>query len=241
MFSEKTLTKNDIELLKNKYPNDYETYIEKVKNGYPVQYLIGNVDFFNTSILVNENVLIPRFETEYLVEKIISKLESQKNNPLKVLDIGTGSGCISIAIAKNTNWLCTGIDISKKALNVAIINNERNKTNVDFKELDILTQNIEDNYDVYVSNPPYIAYDEIVDKSVKYEPSIALYAEHDGLLFYETILKKITNNPKLIAFEIGENEGKKIMEIAKEAFPNAKINIEKDLCGKERYLFIQNE
>ena len=113
-------------LATDRNPNDYESYIEKVKNGYPVQYLIGNVDFFNTSILVNENVLIPRFETEYLVEKIISKLESQKNNPLKVLDIGTGSGCISIAIAKNTNWSCTGIDISKKALNVAIINNERN-------------------------------------------------------------------------------------------------------------------
>lgn len=241
MFENKTLTNNDIKLLKEKYPTNYNSQIEKIKNGYPVQYLIGDVPFLNTTILVNENVLIPRFETEYLVEKILKKMKDTQNIPLRVLDIGTGSGCISIALAKNTNWKCLGIDISQDALKVAEENNKKNNTNVIFKQKDILNENLENEYDIIVSNPPYIGEYDDLDKSTKYEPQIALFAENKGLIFYEQILTKIKNKPKLIAFEIGETQGDILLDLAKNKFPKAKITIEKDLCNKERFLFISNE
>lgn len=239
MFDQKTLTEQDLNLLKEKYPNDYLEKVKEVKNGYPVQYLIGNVCFLNTLIEVNENVLIPRFETEYLVEKILKKLEDKKKEPLKVLDICTGSGCIAIALSKNTRFQCYGIDIEKKALEVAKRNNTSNQTNVIFKKVDVLKDDFSTDFDIIVSNPPYVAIGEKVDASTHFEPSIALYAEKEGLIFYETILKKIKKMPKLIAFEIGETQGKKIFDLAKSQFPMANISIETDLCGKERFLFIE--
>ncbi len=241
MFNTKTLTEQDIKLLKEKYPDTWEEKMKKVQNNYPVQYLIGNVDFLNTNILVNENVLIPRFETEYLVEKVLKKVDKYKEKKLKCLDICTGSGCIAISIAKNTNFLCTGMDISKEALKVAQDNMRLNQVLVKFLEHDILTEEIQENYDIIVSNPPYVAYTEEIDETTKYEPSIALYAENNGLLFYESILKKIKNKPKLIAFEIGEMQGTYIQDLAKNYFPTAEITIEKDLCGKDRYIFIEHK
>lgn len=241
MFDTKTLTEQDIRLVKEKYPDTWEEKMKKVQNNYPVQYLIGNVDFLNTNILVNENVLIPRFETEYLVEKVLKKVEKYKEEKRKCLDICTGSGCIAISIAKNTSFLCTGIDISKEALKVAKENVRLNHVLVKFLESDILTEEIQENYDIIISNPPYIAYTEEVDEATKYEPQIALYAENDGLLFYEVILKKIKNKPKLIAFEIGETQGVYLYNLAKSYFPTAKITIEKDLCGRDRYIFIEHE
>ena len=240
MFENKTLTDKDIELLKERYPKDFLWQIEKVNNGYPVQYLIGNVDFLNTNIVVTEHVLIPRFETEYLVEKVLDKVKKYKNKPLECLDIGTGSGCIAIAIAKNTNFKVKGIDISNAALQVAEENKKRNKVDIELEQLDILNNNIEGNYDIVIANPPYIEQEEIVDETTKYEPQIALFAEHNGLVFYEAILEKI-KNPKLIALEIGEKQGKSIINLAKTRFPKAKITLEKDLCGKDRYIFIEKE
>ncbi len=239
MFEQKTLTEQDLKELKRLYKEDLEKQIEKVKNGYPVQYLIGNVPFYNTTILVNENVLIPRFETEYLIEKIIKKMKKYLKEPLKIIDVGTGSGCIAICLAKNTHWKCTGVDKSIKALEVAKKNNQENQTQVLFKKLDILKEKIE-NYDILVSNPPYISKEESYDPGILYEPKEALFASENGILFYRVLLEKIKNKPKLIAFEIGETQGKTVVELAKKRFPNAKITIEKDLCHKERYLFIEN-
>ena len=241
MFNKKTLIEEDIRLLKEKYPDNWEEKIKKVQKNYPVQYLIGNVDFLNTNILVNENVLIPRFETEYLVEKVLKKVEKFKNHNLKFVDICTGSGCIAISIDKNTNFLCTGIDISKEALEVAEKNKCLNKVSVTFLKQDILTKEILESYDIIVSNPPYIGYTEEVDETTRYEPQIALYAENNGLLFFEAILSKIKNKPKLIAFEIGETQGTYIQNLARIFFSTAKITIEKDLCGKDRYVFIEHE
>ncbi len=239
MFTNKTLTEKDIELLKEKYRNNYIEQIEKVKKGYPVQYLIGNVDFLNTNIVVNEQVLIPRFETEYLVEKILKKVEKYKQNPLSCLDICTGSGCIAIAMAKNTNFKIKGIDISKDALKVAKENQKRNEVKIEWEQKDILKNETIADYEIIIANPPYIDKEEEVDPVTKYEPQIALFAEEKGLLFYKKILKQIKNTPKLIAFEIGEKQKDTITEFAKSAFPNAKITIEQDLCGKDRYLFIE--
>ncbi len=241
MFTNKTLTDNDIRLLKEKYPNDFEEKIKKVKNGYPVQYLIGSVDFLNTEIDVNENVLIPRFETEYLVEKVLKRINNCKQETLNMIDICTGSGCIAIAISKNTNFNCFGVDISKEALKVAKQNNEKNNTKVQFQQIDILKEKLPKDFDIIISNPPYIAEDEIVDNSVHYEPKIALYAEEKGLLFYKKILEKINNKPRLIAFEIGETQGQEIYNLANKKFPTSTITLEKDLCGKDRYIFIEHD
>ncbi len=239
MFKEKTLTERDIELIREKYKEDLEEQIKKVKENYPVQYLIGNVDFLNTNILVNENVLIPRFETEYLCEKILQKID--KTASFNCLDIGTGSGCIAIILAKNTKCKVTGIDISKSALKVAKENSIRNTVSIKLIQKDILTGELEENYDIIISNPPYVDKLETVDETTKYEPQNALFAEHNGLIFYEEILKKIKNKPKLIAFEIGEKQGNTILNLAKKKFPEAKITLEKDLCKKDRYIFIEQE
>lgn len=239
MFSDKTLTDLDISLLKEKYPKNYEKYIKKIKNGYPIQYILGNVDFFNVNILVNRNVLIPRFETEYLVEKVLKRIEKYKEENLKVIDICTGSGCIAIAIAKNTNFSCLGIDISKKALKIAKKNSIKNNVKINYKKLNILKDTLEDNYDIIISNPPYIAKNEAVDNSTRFEPQIALFAEENGLLFYRKIIEQIKNTPKLIAFEIGENESNEIKKIISQKFPNAKISVEKDLVNKDRYIFVE--
>lgn len=238
MFENKTLTKKDQELIKEKYPETYEIQIEKIEKGYPVQYIIGNVDFLNTNLLVNESVLIPRFETEYLVEKVLKKVEKYQNEPLKCLDICTGSGCIAIAISKNTKFQVKGIDISKEALRIAKENAKRNKADIKWEQKDILKNGRIENYDIIIANPPYVDKDEKIDSTTKYEPQIALFAEHNGLLFYEKILEQIKTKPKLIAFEIGETQGKEIMKIAKKFFPKANITLKQDLCGKDRYIFI---
>lgn len=238
MLTKRTLTDLDKKILQEKFPNDYEENVKKVENGYPIQYLIGNVDFLNVKIEVNENVLIPRFETEYLVEKVLKKVDKYKNQPLKMLDICTGSGCIAIAIAKNTNFQCFGLDISETALQLATSNSKKNDVIVQYKKFDVLNENLNNDFDVIVSNPPYISKNEIVDNSVFYEPKIALYAENNGLVFYKRILEQIKNQPKLIAFEIGETQSQEILELANQKFPTAKITCEKDLCGKKRYIFI---
>lgn len=239
MFEKRTLTDLDIQLLKEKFPNDYDSKIKKVENGYPIQYIIGNVDFLNTQIAVNENVLIPRFETEYLVEKALKKVDKYKNEPLNLMDICTGSGCIAIAMAKNTSFHCTGVDISKEALQVAKENSLKNNVTVQFEQLDVLKYPLKENYDIIISNPPYIGKEETVDNSVLYEPQIALYAEESGLIFYKKILETIKNQPKLIAFEIGETQKEAIVELATKKFPNANITCETDLAGKNRYIFIE--
>lgn len=239
MFNQRTLTDLDKKLLQEKYQTNYEEAIKKVNAGYPIQYLIGNVAFLNVEINVNEHVLIPRFETEYLVEKVLKKVEKYQQEPLKFLDICTGSGCIAIAIAKNTNFYCKGIDISKDALQVAKENGIKNNVIVEYKKLNILKETITENYDVIISNPPYIGKEESVDESVYYEPSIALYAEEKGIIFYRKILEQIKNKPRLIAFEIGENQKDEIIKLATQKFPTAKISCEKDLCGKFRYIFIE--
>ena len=220
MFNQRTLTDLDKKLLQEKFPTTYEEQIKRVENGYPIQYLLGDVSFLNVQIKVNESVLIPRFETEYLVEKVLNRVE--KNQKLKCLDLCTGSGCIAIAIAKNTNFFCTGIDISIPALEVAKENAKLNSVVVEFKQMDILKDEIEEKYDIIVANPPYIGFQEPVDNSTRYEPQMALFAEENGLIFYRKILENIKNTPKLIAFEIGEMQGIAIKNL-----------------GKDRYLFIE--
>lgn len=207
---------------------------------YPVQYLIGNVEFCDSKIEVNENVLIPRFETEYLVEKITKRLEKYPKNTLNIIDIGTGSGCIIISLAKKIEQHFEAVDISYSALEIASKNAKNNKVNINFKQKDILKEDLEKNYDVIISNPPYVDKTEEVDPQTKYEPQNAIFAEKNGLEFYERIIEMICNKPKLIAFEIGMNQGDAISSLAKTKFPEANISIETDLTGRNRYIIIEN-
>lgn len=223
---------------------DIEHDYELLKDGYPIQYLIGYVDFYGYKINVNEDVLIPRYETEYLIEKVINVSKKMFNDKINILDIGTGSGAISIVLKNELNSNVTACDISEKALNTAINNAKINNSNINFIKSDIFS-NVNSKFDIIISNPPYISSDEVIMDSVKkYEPNLALYASNDGLYFYEEILKdakKYLNDKFIIAFEIGWWQGNLIYDIAKRYFNDSIIRIEKDLTGRDRYIFIIHE
>ena len=231
----------EIEYLKKYYDGDINEAIELLKQGKPVQYIVGNVNFYGLEFKVNENVLIPRFETEELVEKTIEYAVEYFNKEISILDIGTGSGCIAITLNKNLNSKVDALDISDKALEVARINNKNNNTKVNFFKSNIF-ENVNKKYDLIISNPPYIAYDEeIMDIVKNNEPNIALYADNDGLYFYEEILKnalKYLNSKAMIAFEIGQSQGKKIKELVSIYLPNSKVVLKKDLQNRDRFIFV---
>lgn len=238
------ITENDWQLLTKKYKH-IRPIIHKIKKNYPIQYLIGNVDFYGYEILVKKGVLIPRFETEGLVEKTINYIKKYNLENSNVLDMGTGSGCISIVLKKELpNLNITAIDKSHKALKIAHKNIKKNKVDINLIRNDIFKYKPLNKYDVIISNPPYIANGEKIDASCKYEPKMSLYANNKGLEFYEYIIKncrKYLNEKSILAFEIGYTQGKYLKKYAKEYFPNATIKVEKDLSEKERYLFIINE
>lgn len=236
---------NEIEYLKKYLPSDkLEDGIKRLNNGEPVQYIVGNVDFYGYKINVNKNVLIPRFETEELVFKTINLIKKNLNENIKVLDIGTGSGCISIALKKEIPGLyITAVDISEDALVVAKNNALENNCEINFIKSDLFN-NIDDKYDLIISNPPYISYDEqIMDIVKKNEPHLALYAKNNGLYFYEEIIKNSSNylnDKNIIAFEIGYLQANEIKKMAHKYYPNSNIIIEKDMQGKDRFVFIIN-
>lgn len=235
----------EIEYLK-KYlkDKDMNIAIKELESGIPVQYIVGNVDFYGYTFKVNKNTLIPRFETELLVEKTIKYINKYFNNEIKILDIGTGSGCIAITLNKLLdNSRVTAVDISKNALDVARENNKINNTDVNFIESDVFS-NINDKYDFIISNPPYISYDEdIMDVVYNNEPHMALYADDNGLYFYDKILmecRKYLNDRFFIAFEIGYKQGNDIINIINKYFDNVNISLEKDYNGRDRFIFVSN-
>ena len=232
----------EIEYLKKYYDGDLEEALNLLNKGIPVQYIVGNVDFYWINFIINENVLIPRFETEELVEKTINYAMDYFDKNIDILDIGTGSGCIAISLNKNLiNSNVDAIDISENAIQIAKINNEKNNTNVNFFHSNLF-ENINKKYDLIISNPPYIPYDEeIMDIVKNNEPNIALYADNNGFYFYQEILKNVSNYLKkkgMIAFEIGESQGKKIKELAKKYLPASKVILEKDLQNRDRFIFV---
>ena len=131
-------TKNDEQLLKEKYKEGYSKVLQKIQEGYPIQYLIGNVEFYGYPIKVDERVLIPRFETELLVEKTIEYIKKKKMQKTNILDIGTGSGCIAIALKKEIDCTMTAIDVSSGSLEVAKENAKENNVDIQFEQKDIL-------------------------------------------------------------------------------------------------------
>ncbi len=234
------------EAVDEKIIEKYYEMIKELKNNKPIQYVLGNVNFYGIPFYINENVLIPRFETEELVEntlKYIDKLFPDKN--IKVIDLGCGSGNIGITLKKKNDKLnVTCLDISLSALEVTKANALKTNTSISIIEGDML-ENINDKFDVIISNPPYISEDEEIEDIVKNnEPHLALYAPNHGLYFYDKILRscsKNLNNTFLIAFEIGMTQKDEVISLAKKYLFDVKIDCLKDLSGKDRMIFIYKD
>jgi len=243
------------EILTNKSTNfsanqqqKLDGFIEKLKKNIPIQYILGETEFFGLNFVVDKSVLIPRPETEELVEWICTSLSPSllerdlgRGAP-RILDIGTGSGCIAVALKnKLPNAELTAFDISEQALQTARKNAERNKVSVDFRQVDILKENtFAEKWDVIVSNPPYIPEREranMCEKVWKNEPELALFVpDETPLLFYEKIAhfaqNHLTNNGKLF-FEIHFDAGNAVVDLLKtQHFKN--IEIRKDISGNAR-------
>ena len=231
----------DLEYLKKYYKGNIEEAIKQLENGIPVQYIVGNVDFYGLNIKVNKDVLIPRFETEELVEKTINYISKYFDKKVDIIDLGTGSGCISIALKKNIDSNIDAIDISENALKVAKENALNNNVDINFICKDMV-QPLNKKYDVIISNPPYLRDESEVEEIVRNnEPDLALYASDDGMYFYKEILNNYKNNLKdkfIIAFELGYNQADYLSEFASNLYPNSKVIIENDLTGYKRFLFI---
>jgi len=230
--------------LKENEINDYREFLRKRGMRIPLQYILGYVDFFGYKFFVDENVLIPRPETELLVEQIIN--DNFNKNKLRILDIGSGCGNISIILANKlieTNVI--GIDVSEGAIRVSEKNRDRllKKENLNFIKFDILNDDVESlgKFDLVVSNPPYISlkdYNELEPELKNYEPKISLTDDSDGLTFYKKIIsvsKQLLNTNGQIYFEIGKGQHNFINELMIEnGFSNLKII--KDYSGIERII-----
>lgn len=229
------------ELVKiNKY--NKET-IDKINNGYPIQYIIGNVNFYGYEMKVTEDTLIPRFETETLVEKTIKYAKKLNKDNLKILDLCTGTGCIGITLKREIpSSEVTISDISEKALEVAKENSKTNHTDINIIKSDLF-ENISNKFDIIVSNPPYIPNNEVLPINVLHEPHNALFGGDKGTEIIEKILSEINNylNDKyIVALEIHENSKKDLEILLNKHFKDIKYSFENDLTGRLRYLFIIN-
>ncbi|WP_427337882.1 peptide chain release factor N(5)-glutamine methyltransferase [Caloranaerobacter sp. DY30410] len=236
--------------------DNFFEFINRRKEGYPVQYIIGRQEFMGLDFNVAEGVLVPRPDTEILVEKVIeivnnSFLKDKKR--VNIVDIGTGSGAITLSLAYYLkNAFVYSIDISKKALDVAVENCKKFELEdrVLFLEGSLFkplsTLNLENNVDIIVSNPPYIPTDEIEKLQIevsKYEPRIALDGGKDGLDYYREIVKdlsKYLTNNGVVAFEIGYNQGQDVKKLLENSGLFKKIEIIKDLAGHDRVVVGEN-
>jgi len=222
-----------------------KSFVNRRLKKEPLQYITESCEFYGREYFVNNNVLIPRSETETLIDLALENLKGLSLP--KILDIGTGSGCLAITLASEiSNSIVTGIDISQKAINVANVNKSKNKLkNISFKKIDILRQAINDQFDLIISNPPYITKDELVTvmKDVKeYEPLIALTDGADGLTFYRrfsSIARDSLKKNGSMLLEVGiDNHPKKVQDVfIKQGFINTKLL--KDLNGDDRVILIK--
>ena len=220
-----------------------EDIYRKLANHIPAQYIIGHAEFFGMQLKVDERVLIPRPETEELVELILA--ENPKEN-LKVLDIGTGSGAIALALAKNRpDWTITASDISQDALDLAMENAKNQGLTLSFIKSDCFSE-ISSKYDIIVSNPPYISRVDEAEVGLNVlhsEPHLALFADEDGLAIYRRIAeesKDFLYDGGKIYLEIGYKQGQSVPVLFKENFPEKRVRTLKDQFGQDRMVVIDD-
>ncbi len=221
--------------------------IEEHANGRPVQYCVGSEEFYGRTFLVDESVLIPRPETEELVLGTVNRIGKLfHNKALKLADIGTGSGAIAITMKLECPELVVvATDLSEDALSTAKKNARMLTSDVDFRLGDLTAPLAEEKFDIVLSNPPYIAFDEAQEMStvvLEHEPHSALFAEEDGLILYRKLaeqLPALMNKPSLIGLEIGYTQGEQVAKFFKDSFPQATVTVEKDINGKPRMIFCE--
>lgn len=228
-------------LLRQEVTPDDADFIDQIfqqlSQHIPAQYIIGHADFHSLQFAVDERVIIPRPETEELVDLVLSE---NSRAGLRVLDIGTGSGAIAISLAHaRADWEVVAVDISPDALTLAQENAERNKVDVQFILSDLF-ENVSGTFDIIVSNPPYISpddKDEVGLNVLSSEPHVALFAEEGGLAIYRNIIEQadqfLTNNGK-IYFEIGYKQGQQVSDLLRQHFPEKNVRVLKDQFGQDR-------
>ena len=220
-----------------------EEIYTKLANHIPAQYIIGHAEFFGMQLKVDERVLIPRPETEELVELILA--ENPEEN-LKVLDIGTGSGAIALALAKNRpDWTITAADISQDALDLALENANNQGLTLFFIKSNCFSE-ISSKYDIIVSNPPYISRVDEAEVGLNVlhsEPHLALFADEDGLAIYRRIAeeaKDYLNDGGKIYLEIGYKQGQSVPNLFRKNFPEKRVRTLKDQFGQDRMVVIDD-
>ena len=227
--------------------DEFEAGVERLVEGEPLGHVLGFEWFYGYRFKVKEDVLIPRPETEELVAYILAAYDEYFKDTLNVtaVDVGTGSGAIAVALKKEEpNIHILASDISEKACRIAKQNAQDNDAVVEVLCGDMLEPLIERNIkvDILISNPPYIPSDEAMEDSVvNYEPHVALFGGEDGLKFYRIIFehaKKVLKDKAMMAFEMGYNQKEALSAEARKYFPDAKIEVIKDMSGKNRMLFI---
>lgn len=249
LYSHPEYKLNFFEIIKLKF------YLHKIKSGLPYHYVTKNKDFYNLNFLVNKHTLIPRPETELMVEEVLKELTILSSKFAVILvDVGTGTGCIPISILKNTktNIQSYAIDLSKKALQTAKKNAKRHNVDIKFLHGDLLTPvikkfttwNPQPAKLIITANLPYLSLAQMSESSIQHEPKTALYGGNDGLELYEKLLKQIKpltktyNLQPIIYFEIDPSQTVKIKLLIKEYLPQADIQIKKDLNGLDRLVII---
>ena len=222
---------------KNVYAQEIEVILQKLRAHEPIQYVFGHTEWMGLDLRVTPATLIPRPETAELVEWILHVAD--KHRPLRVLDIGTGSGCIAIALKKAApNWQVTGLDISNEALEVTKENAQRNNVTIHWQQADILSLCALPMVDIIVSNPPYICEKEKVDMQARvldYEPAKALFVpDNDPLLFYRKIAS--LKGASMLFFEINEAYGEQVCSMLR-TIGYTNVELKKDMYGKARMVF----
>lgn len=260
---EKLLANPQYSIFNIQYLN-FKKLIAKRKKHYPITYLTNHKEFYGLNFYVNENVLVPRPETELLVEEVLKFFGGQgrcsdshqkissgsrftRTDPKKILEIGTGSGCIALTLAKYLpHAKITATDISKKALAVArknkkILNIKYSMFNINFKQSDLLS-NIKSKPNIIVANLPYLTKSELKQKSIIREPALALYGGREGMEVYGKLFKQIKNKKwedAILFLEIGEKQEKKFKKLTEKYFPRSTMETKKDLAGRDRAVIIQ--
>ncbi len=225
-----------------------EGFVEAVrkhaKTGIPVQHLTGVGHFYGREFQVNEDVLIPRPETEELVLGVMEYVRQKNLKAPRIVDLGTGSGVIAITLATELpDSIVRGVDLSEEALGIAAKNAAQHGVDLRFYQGDFLASLLEEPFDIIVSNPPYIAYSEkeqMDDTVVDFDPALALFAEEEGLAAYKSILTQVSHmkqKPKCIAFEIGHQQGESLLSLFHDLLPEFLAEVRQDINGKDRMVF----